>query len=221
MLEDITSVIFDLDGTLVDSMGVWGEIDIQYLGELGYEVPPELQGIVEGMSFTETAAYFKERFRIPDTVEEIKQRWQDMAMDQYRHHVPLKPGAAEFLPWLKERGITVGMASSNHMSLIEAVLGNHGIRSYFDCIITSCDVKKGKPAPDVYLEAARRLGADPGRCLVFEDIVPGLLAGKNAGMAVCAVRDDYSLHQEEEKRAVADYYIHSYRQIMAGTYEEL
>ena len=131
------------------------------------------------------------------------------------------PDPPRFLSWLKEQGITMGMATSNHMSLIEAVLENHGIRSYFDCIITACDVKKGKPAPDVYLEAARQLGADPGRCLVFEDIVPGLLAGKNAGMTVCAVKDDYSLPQEAEKRAVADYYIHSYRQVMTGTYEEL
>lgn len=220
MLEHITSVIFDLDGTLVDSMGVWGEIDIAYLGELGYEVPGDLQGNIEGMSFTETAAYFKERFLIPHTVEEIKQQWQDMAMDQYRHHISLKPGAAEFLPWLKERGITMGVASSNHLPLIEAVLGNHGIRSCFDCIITACDVKKGKPAPDVYLEAARQLGSAPENCLVFEDIVPGILAGKNAGMSVCAVRDDYSLHQEKEKRALADYYIYSYRQVMTGTYEE-
>lgn len=221
MLEHIKSVIFDLDGTLVDSMGVWGEIDIEYLGGLGYEVPADLQEKVEGMSFTETAVYFKERFHIPDSVEEIKQRWQDMAMDQYCHQVPLKPGVAEFLPYLKERGITMGVASSNVPSLIEAVLESHGIRSYFDCIITSCEVKKGKPAPDVYLEAARRLRTPPENCLIFEDIVPGLLAGKNAGMTACAVRDGYSLPQEEEKRAVADYYIHSYRQVMTGTYEEL
>ncbi len=220
MLSHIKSVIFDLDGTLVDSMGVWGEVDRQYLGSMGYSVPPDLQGAVEGMSFTETAAYFKERFSIPHTLEEIKKTWQDMAMDQYMHQIPLKPGAGEFLPYLRERGITIGMATSNSPSLIQAVLVSHGIRDYFDAIVTSCQVKKGKPAPDVYLEAARILGTPPGDCLVFEDIVPGLLAGKNAGMTVCAVWDGDTPSQEQEKRSLADYYIHSYRQVMEGSYEE-
>lgn len=219
MLRDKKAVLFDLDGTLVDSMWVWSQIDIDYLGARGISVPPGLQQAVEGMAFTEVAVYFKERFGIADSVETIKNQWQEMAMEQYSHQVPLKPGAGAFLSYLKERDFRLAVASSNALSLIEAALKGHGIRQYFDCIITSCEVAKGKPAPDVYLEAAKRVGAAPADCLVFEDIVPGILAGKAAGMQVCAVYDKYSLFQENEKRASADYYIETYTQVMDGTYE--
>lgn len=220
MLTNKKAVIFDLDGTLVDSMWVWAQIDIDYLGAYGMEVPGMLQHDIEGKSFTETAVYFKERFQIPDSVEEIKKKWQDMAMDKYCHEVMLKDGVQEFLPWLKEREIKLAVASSNDYNLIEAVLKSHGVRGFFDEIITSCEVRKGKPAPDVYLEAASRLGTVPQECLVFEDIVPGIMAGKNAGMRVCAVEDAYSVFQNKEKREAADYFIQSYRQVIAGTYEE-
>lgn len=113
----------------------------------------------------------------------------------------------------------MAVASSNDVSLIEACLKANGVREYFDAVITACEVRKGKPAPDVYLEAARRLQVCPEECLVFEDIVPGIQAGKNAGMEVCAVHDTYSIPQEKEKRQTADYYIVSYEQVIDGTYE--
>lgn len=220
MIKNKKSVIFDLDGTLVDSMGIWGKIDVEYLGGFGLEVPDDLQAAVEGMGFTEVAEYFKERFRIPYSIEEIKQYWQSMAMEKYEKEILLKPGADKVIPWFKEQGLSLAVASSNHISLIEAVLKAHDLYSYFDCIITACDVKKGKPAPDVYLEAARRLNARPGECLVFEDIIPGIQAGKNAGMEVCAVYDSYSAAQDQQKRNLARYYITDYCQVINGTYEE-
>lgn len=221
MLTNIKAVIFDLDGTLVDSLGIWGEIDIEYLGAYGLKVPGDLQHEIEGMSFTETAVYFKEKFRIKESVEKIKEIWKQMAMDKYCHSVKLKPGVLEFLPYLKEKGIHMAVASSNDRTLIEAALVNHGIREYFQCIITSCEVNKGKPAPDVYLKAAEKLGVMPRECLVFEDIVAGIMAGKNAGMRVCAVEDGYSMFQRKEKREAADYYIDTYEQVITDTYEEL
>lgn len=220
MLKEKEAVLFDLDGTLVDSMWVWPQIDIDYLGSYGLAVPDDLQNAVEGMGFTEVAEYFKKRFQIPDPIEQIKKTWQNMAMDKYCREIPLKPGVIEILPYLKEQGIKMAVASSNALELIEACLQSHGIRNYFQEVITACEVKKGKPAPDVYLEAAKRLGTEPARCLVFEDIVPGIQAGKAAGMQVCAVHDQYSIPQEQEKRECADYYISSYEQVINGTYEE-
>ena len=96
MLNGIKAVIFDLDGTLVDSMWMWADIDVEYLGRFGYELPPELQKEIEGMSLNETAIYFKNRFQIEDDLETMKQEWMDMARDKYLHEVPLKPGAREF-----------------------------------------------------------------------------------------------------------------------------
>ncbi|MGN0377765.1 MAG: HAD family hydrolase [Suilimivivens sp.] len=210
MLKDIKAVLFDLDGTLIDSMWVWREIDVEYLGKFGITLPEGLQGDIEGMSFSETASYVKERFQIPDDTDTIKADWNKMAWDKYTHEVPLKEGAREFLDHCRKNNIKLGIATSNSRELVDNIIKVHGLENYFSGVVTGCEVEKGKPAPDVYLEAARRCGVAPSHCLVFEDIVPGILAGKAAGMRVCAVEDAYSLSQKEDKQRAADYYIKDY-----------
>ncbi|MBO5056821.1 MAG: HAD family phosphatase [Lachnospiraceae bacterium] len=213
MLKNIEAVLFDLDGTLVDSMWLWKEIDVEYLGRFGIELPSGLQTDIEGMSFSETAAYMKERFQIPDSVEKMKDDWNQMAWNKYTYEVPLKEGAKEFLDYCRENGIKLGIATSNSRELVENIIRVHGLTGYFTCVVTGCEVNKGKPAPDVYLEACARCSAEPSACLVFEDIVPGILAGKAAGMKVCAVEDAYSMDQKENKQKLADYYIRNYHEI--------
>lgn len=210
MLEGIEAVIFDLDGSLVDSMWMWRAIDIEYLGRFGIPLPEDLQSKIEGMSFNETALYFKEHFAIPDSVEKIKDDWNRMAWDKYANEVPLKPGIPEFLEGCRANGIRLGIATSNSRELVENIALVHGLKDHFSCIMTGCDVGKGKPAPDIYLAVARELGVDPARCLVFEDIIPGIRAGVGAGMRVCAVEDAYSVSQKESKREMADYYIENF-----------
>lgn len=215
LLKEIDAVIFDLDGSLVDSMWMWHEIDVEYLGRFGLEVPHGLQQEIEGFSFSETAHYFKERFSIPDSIEEIKRAWNEMAWDKYMNEVPLKPGAKEFLELCRKKGIKLGIATSNSRELVTNVADVHGLHDYFSCIMTGCDVGKGKPAPDIYLAVADALGVLPKRCLVFEDIIPGIQAGKAAGMKVCAVEDFYSVPQTAEKMALADYYIKDFHEIVS------
>lgn len=212
MLQDIDAVIFDMDGSLVDSMWIWKSIDAEYLGRYGIPLPETLQSEIEGMSFSETAAYFKEHFLIPDSLEEIQADWNRMAWDKYMYEVPLKQGIPEFLKGCKENGIKLGIATSNSRELIEALAGVHNLREYFTSIVTGCDVDRGKPFPDIYLKVAKQLEVSPDRCLVFEDIVPGILAGRNAGMHVCAVEDAYSIDSRDKKRQLADYYIEDYRE---------
>ncbi len=214
MIENIDAVIFDLDGSLVDSMWLWRDIDIEYLGNFGIALPETLQSEIEGMSFSETAAYFKERFGIPDPVEQIKEDWNRMAWEKYTCQVPLKKGAREFVEYCHLNGIRLGIATSNSRQLVENVIDVHGLTHYFDSIVTGCEVEKGKPAPDIYLEAARQCGAAPEKCLVFEDIIPGILAGKAAGMKVCAVDDVYSRHQNSEKKRLSDYFISDYYDVI-------
>ena len=221
MLEQIKAVIFDLDGTLMDSMWMWTDIDIEYLGKYGYELPADLQKSIEGMGFTETAEYFKKRFHLPMTIEEIKREWNEMAYEKYAHEVPLKRGAGAFLNLLRERNIKIGIASSNSHELIGVCLSSNSVREYFDCIRTSCDVAKGKPAPDIYLSVAKEFQVDPANCLVFEDVPMGILAGRDAGMKVCAVADASSADQIDEIKKLADYYITSYEDILNNTYEVL
>ncbi len=214
MMLDKEAVIFDLDGTLVDSMWIWKDIDIAYLGRFGISLPEDLQAYIEGMSFSETAVYFKERFAIPDSIEQMKEDWNRMAWDKYMNEVPLKPGVAEFLKSCKERGLKLGIATSNSRELVENIAAVHNLHDYFSCIMTGCDVERGKPAPDIYLAVAEKLNVAPEKCLVFEDISAGIQAGKSAGMTVCAVEDAYSFQSKEEKLQLADYYIENYYDIL-------
>lgn len=221
MLNNIEAVIFDLDGTLVDSMWMWREIDVEYLSHFDIEVPSDLQQAVEGMSFSETAQYFKERFNLPDPVEVIKMQWNKMAWDKYGNEVPLKKGVIEFLEELRSRGIKTGIATSNSKELVEHVLKSLNITEYFDSVRTSCEAKKGKPAPDIYLLVADDLQVDPKDCLVFEDLALGIMAGKGAGMRVCTVFDPYSEDDRDRKRELADYYIDTYFDIFEDKVEKL
>ncbi len=221
MLTNVKAVVFDLDGTLVDSMWIWKDIDVAFLKLYNREYPPDLQHKIEGMSFVETAHYFKKRFRLEDSVETIMRIWNDMARDKYLHNVPLKPGVPEFLTHLKSKGLKLGIATSNSVDLVKNIARVHGFHQYFDTIRTSCEAGKGKPFPDIYLMVAKDLMVNPKECLVFEDIPMGIMAGKNAGMKVCSVYDNYSKNQDLEKRQLAHYYIHTYQQILEGTYEVL
>ena len=206
-------VLFDLDGTLVDSMWMWKEIDREYLARFGIPLPENLQSMIEGMSFSETAIYFKERFSLPDTLEVIKKEWNQMAWDKYSRDVPVKEGVMEFLKYCKSKHIKMGIATSNSKELAFNIAKIHGLHNYMDSIVTGCDVLKGKPSPDIYLKAASELSLQTERCLVFEDIVPGIMAGIDAGMKVCAVEDAYSVYQRDEKRQLANYYIDNFNEV--------
>ncbi len=208
------ALIFDLDGTMIDSMGVWKEIDDIFLAQRGYVVPPDLQQQIEGMSFLETAEYFKERFDLKESAQELMELWNQMAEEWYTTKLPLKPGLEEFLKEVGKSRLRFGIATSNARSLVEAVLAAHGLLEQFQTIQTADEIKKGKPAPDVYLAAAEKLGIQPEECLVFEDVIMGIRSGKNAGMEVCAVYDRYAAGQEEQKQELADYYIRDYRELL-------
>jgi HAD superfamily hydrolase (TIGR01509 family) len=213
MLKDIDAVIFDLDGTLVDSMWMWKRIDIEYLKKFGIELPSDLQKSIEGMSFSETALYFKQRFDLPDSLDQIKSDWNSMAWEKYLNEVPVKDGVLPLLKFLKKKKIPAGIATSNSRELVDLIVEKHGIKEYFASIRTSCEVAKGKPSPDIYLLVAKDLDAEPSRCLVFEDVLQGVMAGKNANMKVCAVYDEYSEKDREEKIKLADYFVHSISEI--------
>jgi HAD superfamily hydrolase (TIGR01509 family) len=210
MLENRKAIIFDIDGTLLDSMGMWADIDREYLGKFEIERPDDLQRLIEGLSYYETAVFFKEYFHIPDTLEQIQQDWADMAFERYVHKIPFKTGAESFIREAHRRGIPMGIASSNSRELIEAMMDQRGMHGYFGTIETGGDYDNSKPAPDIYLGAAEHLGVAPEDCLVFEDIIAGIKAGKAAGMTVCAIWDEHSKETDSEKRELSDHFIHDF-----------
>ena len=220
MLKGKKAVIFDMDGSLVDSMWIWPEVDRIYMTKYHLSPPETFHKDIEGRSYTETAQYFVDTFSTLDrTVEQVMKEWRDMTIRLYATKVFPKPGAVEFLESMRRAGVKLGIATSNNREIAEAAMNARNLAGFFDSVRTSCEVAAGKPAPDVYLKVADDLRVSPGECLVFEDVPNGILAGKNAGMEVCAVDDAFSRPDEEEKKRLADYFIHDYYEIRDNTYE--
>lgn len=213
-MDNIKAVIFDLDGTLIDSMGIWAQIDKEYLSCFGHTVPDNLQEEITHLTFTETANYFKERFNIEDDIDDIIATWNTMAFNHYSNDIKLKDNVIPFLNKLKNKGIKISLATSNSITLLEATLKNNGIYHYFDAISTTEEVKKSKDNPDIYLLSAKKLNIDPKDCLVFEDIVQAVKGAKLAGMKVCAVYDRCSEHQKDELISLADKYILNFEELL-------
>lgn len=222
ILQDVEAVIFDMDGTLIDSMWIWPAVDEAFLEKYALEAPEDFHEAMEGKSYTEVAQYFLDIFpKLTCTIDEVKQEWMDMTFEKYTTQVTLKKGAYEFITELREKGIKFGIATSNARELVDATLSALGVTEFFTSVRTSCEVAAGKPAPDVYLRVAEDIGIEPSKCLVFEDVPMGILAGKNAGMKVCGIDDAFSRPQETRKRALADYYIQTFDDIKTHTYEVL
>lgn len=219
MLSGKKAIIFDMDGSLVDSMWIWPEVDRIFMAKYHLSPPESFHKDIEGMSYTETAQYFVNKFQMTCSVEQVMEEWREMTVELYTTKVFPKPGALHFLKKMKQLGVLLGIATSNDRVIAEAALEARDLKKYFDSIRTSCEVAAGKPAPDVYLKVAEDLQVEPSKCLVFEDVPNGILAGKNAGMEVCAVDDAFSRPQEQEKRRLADYYIHDYNEIFTHSYE--
>lgn len=210
----VKAVIFDLDGSLMDSMWVWSQIDREYLAGFGIPVPYDLQKAIGGMSMKETAVYFKERFAIPDSLSKMQADWNEMAREHYRHDVRPKPGVPAFLNQCRKRGIRCGIASSNSEELVREVLQANNLVSFFPVVVTGNEVEHGKPSPDIYLKAAGALQVPPSACLVFEDIPDGIAAAHAAGMTCVAVYDAAAAKQEEEIRAAGDGYIRDFSEVI-------
>lgn len=215
MLQDIKAVIFDVDGTLVDSMWIWKQVDIDFLERRKMELPEDLQKDIEGLSYTSTAEYFKERFKLPETVEEIKEEWRVMADEFYNNIIPLKTGVKELLKIIRNNNLKIGIATSNSRELVETMIKKHEIGEYFDAIRTSCEVPRSKPFPDVYLQAAKDLGVMPENCLVFEDTVAGATAAKAAGMRVIAVYDEISGVSRAHLEQLSELYIMDFHEFIS------
>ncbi|MGO5291399.1 HAD family hydrolase [Porcincola sp. LCP21S3_C12] len=217
ILTNKSAALFDLDGTLVDSMWMWTDIDLEYLSRFSGAEDCDIRALqrdIEGFSMPETAELFKTRFRIPDSLEQMQEDWNQMAYERYRTKVPLKAGARQLLETMRRKGMKLAVCTSNSRRLAETALQANDILGLFDRILTADEVGKGKPSPDIYLEAARQIGTVPARAIVFEDVISGAIAGKRAGMTVCGVADAYSEDRRMELVENCDYFIENFRELL-------
>lgn len=187
------AAIFDLDGTLLDSMGIWDQVDIESLSRRGIDVPDDYTAKVAAMQFQQIAEYTIARFDLDDTPEALMAEWDELARELYATVVEAKPGALDYLRRLKAGGVRLAVATSLPPQLREPALRHVGMFELFDEIVSVDDAGDvGKDRPDVYLLAASRLGVAPTDCVVFEDLLVGMRSAKSVGMRVWAVHDDSS-----------------------------
>ena len=182
----IEAVVFDLDGVLIQSEEIWDEVREQFVRERGGRYDAEIQRALMGMSSPEWSSYLHEHAGVPCDPEAINAEVVRLMLAAYRDHLPLIPGALDAVRRLAAQ-FPLGLASSSNRELIDAVLDVAGLAPLFAATVSSEEVAHGKPAPDVYLEAARRLGIAPGRCTAVEDSHGGIRSAKNAGMRVVAI----------------------------------
>ena len=170
-MRDFEAAIFDLDGTVIDSMYVWQKVDVDFLTKRGIPVTKEYTETVRGMFFETAAEYTRSTYGLNESVEEIVKTWLEMARYEYANNVRLKPFTKEYLDYLKERSVKLGMATSSNPALLEPVLKNNGLEGYFDEICYTSQVGRNKSFPDIYIYTAKKLGVSERNCVVFEDII--------------------------------------------------
>jgi len=206
--------VFDLDGVLIQSEEVWDSVRERYVRERGGRYDAEIQRAMMGMSSPEWSRYLHEHAGVPDEPDAINAEVVRRLLSAYRDRLPLIPGALDAVRRLADR-FPLGIASSSNRELIDAVLEAAGLAPLFAATVSSEEVAHGKPEPDVYLEAARRLGVAPERCAAVEDSHGGIRAAKNAGMRVVAIPNP-SYPPDDEALALADVIIGSLDELTVG-----
>jgi HAD superfamily hydrolase (TIGR01509 family) len=203
----IEAVVFDMDGVLLASEEVWDAVREEYVRERGGRYDEEIQRAMMGMSSREWSRFLHDEAGVPDDPDEINREVVQRMLAAYSEHLPLIPGSVDAVRRLAER-FPLGLASSSNRELIDTALERAGLSPYFAATVSSEEVARGKPAPDVYLEAARRLGVDPASCVAVEDSHGGIRSAKSAGMRVVAIPNP-TYPPDDEALSLADVTISS------------
>ncbi len=207
------AAIFDFDGTLASSAFVWNEVDRTFLARRGRTWTPDLAQHLATLGFAEGALYVIERYGLDEDPQDICDEWNELANDIYATEVDLRPGALAYLDALRETGIPIALATTNDHDVLASMAPRLDVYDLFDTVVCGTDVTKTKREPDIYLEAARRLGVAPAGCVVFEDIVAGLRSAGGAGMATCAVASGDVTQDVDAVRAAADLFLEDWRDL--------
>ena len=213
--------IFDLDGTVLDSLPMWESVGLDTLRAQGYDPDPALNRELRTLTMADGAKLCKELFSMPESIEEIVRMVEDQALSAYHHTIVPKAGMEALLQRLKEAGIPMCIATSTQRYLVEAGLRRCGLMEFFDGIFTCPEVGQGKKeGPAVYEAALRHMGGTKEEALVFEDALHAIQTAKAAGFRVAAIYDPASDGEHEEIRSLCDLYISSYEELLSTGFPE-
>ena len=207
------AAIFDFDGTLADSMGIWEEVDRRFLASRNIPYTDDLAREIPALGFELGAAYVIEKFGLDETVGEICAEWTRLGSELYRARARLRPGAEQYVRALLASGVPCAIATTNDPEVLGSLKGRLTLDELFCVQVHGCDVARSKEHPDIYLLAAERLGAAPERCCVFEDLAAGIRAARGVGMATCGIDAHASTQQLDRVRSAADAFIDDWTDI--------
>lgn len=206
----INGIIFDVDGTMLDSMRIWGELGTRYLSFVGIEAKPGLAKILFPMSLDESSEYLKKEYNLPYSVERITEDTIKILEDFYKYEAKPKDGAVEFIKQMVDKHIPMAIATSGDRRILNTALERLGLSDCFAAVLTCSDLQTNKRVPTIYLRAAELLGTKPEETAVFEDVLYAIRAAKSAGFITYAVEDISSIQDRKEIKATADYYLQDF-----------
>jgi HAD superfamily hydrolase (TIGR01509 family) len=210
----LSAIIFDLDGVLADSEPWWNQIDAKLLADYGATYRGEYHQNVVGVNYRLAVEFYKKAFGIPVPTEEMMRRRGEIATEFFANRVDLFPKVEEVLQELLQMKLHLAVATSSVGASARPFLDRHQLTGFFEVIVTGEEVERGKPAPDIYLRAAGRLGIPADACLVVEDALPGVAAAKAANMRVAAIPDRRFVDPDEYEKK-ADYVLRSLEELPA------
>ena len=211
---EIKAVIFDMDGTLIDSTGLWHEIDKKFFAKRNMELPKDYAQKIVHLGLKKAAALTKELYGIEESPEEIILEWRQMAIDMYQNDVQLKEGAIELLELFKKNGLTLSIATANDEELYMPCINRLGIGKYFDFIADVNSSKEGKNSSKIYLDLAKEMASKPENTLVLEDMPTCVKTVYDAGFVTVAVYDKASEKFDEDKKKNSHLFINNFQELI-------
>ena len=211
---DITAAIFDMDGTLIDSTGIWHEIDRKFFAKRGMEIPKDYAQHIVHLGLTQAAIYTKETYGFKENIQEIIDEWHNMSIDMYEHHVPLKEGALELLELFKKNNVKMAIATANDERLYRPCLQRLGIENFFDFVADVNTAKEGKQSAKIYLDLAKQMNSKPENTLVLEDMPTCVKTAHKSGFVTIAVYDNASKDYDEQKRMDSHLFIKDFSELI-------